>query len=433
MRRIAVPIEPIRSSARRHRAALLALLALAATPGVAASQELLYAPEGNRLRRYDLDTLDGEGAPLEELLFENATLDPEHGRDINGMVCALPDGSGRFVAGEDGGQPHPPAGWGVLTPDGRQVGKLTPTALAAKSEPYGCAFDAAGRLFTTEVGRKFFGGANGQLMVWFPPFERFPGAPGAYPHTDATSDGYCKLATDIGTAAGVAVDAQGRVYVAAASGLEVLRFSPPFPTSDDAEGGCGRHDVTGAPLADTVQRERFLGPLPRLGMLTYSGLAMAPNGDLYVASVLTGRIAEFDPDGRLVRLVLVPPDWLPPHPTGHPQGLAVDAHGTLYYADLDLEIDLSGIHPGPDGKLWRIRFDAAGEPLAPELVARGLAFPDGLGVLPGDLEERAARGELRPPPPPPPAPPAPPGAGGRLLALAAALLALLLAGRLARD
>jgi sugar lactone lactonase YvrE len=428
-----VPIESNCPTARRRRVALLALLALAATAGAAAAQELLYAAEGNRLRRYDLDTLDGEGAPLEELVFENATLDPEHGRDINGTVCALPDGSGRFVAGEDSGQPHPPAGWGVLTPDGRQVGKLTPTALAAVPDPHGCAFDAAGRLFTTETGRQFFGGANGQLMVWFPPFDRFPGAPGEYPHTDATSSGYCKLATDIGTAAGVTVDAEGRVYVAAASGLEVLRFSPPFPTSDDAEGGCGSRDATGAPFADPVQRERFLGSLPRLGMLTYSGLAVAPNGNLYVASVLTGRIAEFDRDGRFVRFVLQPPDWLPPHPTGHPQGLAVDARGTLYYADLELEIDLSGIHPGRDGKVWRIRFDATGAPLAPEIVARGLAFPDGLGVLPGDLEERAARGELRPPPPPAPPAPRPPGSEGRLLALAGALLVLLIAGRLARD
>ena len=79
-----------------------------------------------------------------------AARDPARGRDINGMVCALPDGSGRFVAGEDTGQPDAPAGWGVFAADGTQVGKLVASAAAAKPDPYGCAFDGAGRLFTTE-------------------------------------------------------------------------------------------------------------------------------------------------------------------------------------------------------------------------------------------------------------------------------------------
>ena len=33
-----------------------------------------------------------------------------------------------------------------------------------------------------------------------------------------------------------------------------------------------------------------------------------------------------------------PESWLPPHATGTPQGLAVDAQGTLYYAALDLRL-----------------------------------------------------------------------------------------------
>jgi sugar lactone lactonase YvrE len=412
-------------------------LAALALPAAAGAQQLLYAAEGNRLRRYDLDTLGGPGAPLEELVFENAELDRERGRDINGMICALPDGSGRFVAGEDTGQPHPRPGWGVLTADGRQVGKLTPSAFAQVPDPYGCAFDAQGRLFTTETGHAFFGEANGQLLLWFPPFERFPGPAGLYPDTDATSPGYCKLAIDIGTATGIAIDRAGRVYVAAASGFEVLRFSPPFPSAPDADGGCGARDATGAPLASRVQRERFLGPEPRAGLVTFSGLALSPGGNLYVASVVTGRIAEFDLDGRYLRGVLRPPDWLPPHATGHPLGLAVDARGDLYYADLDLRFGLGGIGPGPDGKLWRIRFDAAGEPLPPEVVARGLAFPDGLGVLPGDLEQRAARGLLRAPRHASAgagaaAAAAEPGSAGRVLAALLAFASLLAAGRLAR-
>lgn len=358
--------------------------------------ELLYVAEGNRLHRFDIDSIERGGPLLGELVFDNAESDPTDGRDINGMVCAIPGGGGLFVAGEDTAQPHPPAGWGVLTTGGLQVGKLTATAFYEKPDPYGCAFDAAGRLFTTETGQQFFGVGNGQLLLWFPPFDRFPGPPGAYPETDATSDDYCKLAVDLGTATGVAVDAQGRVYVSESSGLEVERFSPPFPTAADAAGGCGRHDSLGSPAADAghLNRRRFLGARPLDGMLTYSGLALAPNGNLYVASVATGRIAEFDLDGNLVRMLLVPSELFPPFATGFPQGLAVDSRGTLYYTDLDLGLDGLHVDTGRDGKVWRIRFDAEGHPEPPEIVLRGLAFPDGMGVLPGDLEERAERGQL---------------------------------------
>jgi hypothetical protein len=349
----------------------------------AARAELLFAAEGNRLRVIDLDSLDAP--PLRErVLVENARGDPERGHDINGMICALRDGSGRFVAGEDTGQPHSPAGWGVLDRDGTLVGKLVASAAAEVPDPYGCAFTEDGRLFTTELGHEGFRTANGQLLLWFPPFDRFPGPPGAYPDTDATSANFCKIATDIGIAGGIAIDPWGRVYVASASRFEVLRFSPPFPSSPDAKGGCGARDELGSPMAEKVRRERFTGPQLVNLLITYSGLAFAPNGNIYAASVATGRIGEFDIDGRLLRMVLVPSEWLPPFATGSPLGLAVDRQGSLYYADLDLVREGLSLRPGPNGKLRRIRFDGEGNPSPPEIVLEGLAFPDGLGILPGN-------------------------------------------------
>jgi outer membrane protein assembly factor BamB len=375
---------------------LLPLLLLVALP--ASAQQILYSTEGNRLRRFDVDTFD-PGPPLEDVLVERVSGAEGGGgppvgkrRDINGVVCPLPDGSGRFVAGEDSGQPHPKAGWGVFTSDGRQVGKLTPTTVDAFAEPFGCAFAADGTLFTTEVGDQGFGFATGQLIQWFPPFDVFPGPPGAYPATDATSTNYCKIAVDLPTLTSVALDAEGRVLVASPGGGAVFRFAPPFPTGPDAAGGCGRTDPTGAPLADLarVSKSTFIGPTQ-----TPSGLARRPNGHWYVSSVLFGRIWEYDANGVLVRTVMdLPPGEDPfalPHSTGSPNSLALGLDGTLYYADLDLQGDIFSPDTGDDGKLRRIRFDAQGNPGPPEILRSGLAFPDGVALLPGDFEPREWR------------------------------------------
>ena len=369
-----------------------AALALVSMLGIThpAHADLLYVTEGNNLRRLDLATLD-DPQPKSDLFIEHAGrgdgpdsrsgFDDPRRRDINGMVCPRPDAPGGFVAGEDTGQNDTLPGWGVFDAAGLQVGKLTATYFVEQGEPVGCVFAPDGRLFTSELGNVGFGTPIGQLILWFPPFERFPGPPGAYPQTGASSTHFCKLATDIGNAGSVAIDASGRVYVTSAGRGAIYRFSPPFPSGPDAAGGCGRRDASGAPLADTVEREVFYR-----GFQTFTGLAFAANGHLYAASVFTGEILEIGPDGTLVRTVLSPDGWLvPPYPTGNPMGLAVDRDGTLYYADIDLVWQGLSIGPGPDGKVRRIRFDAQGTPLAPETLMDGLQFPDGLGILPGQL------------------------------------------------
>ncbi|MEZ5504324.1 MAG: PQQ-binding-like beta-propeller repeat protein [Halioglobus sp.] len=342
---------------------------------------LLYSTEGNRLRRYDIDTI-GAGL-VEDILVQRAADDPVNGRDSNGTICALPDGSGRYVLGEDTGQTAVPAGWGIFSADGIQEGKLAATYQTPGAEPHGCAFDSQGRLFTTDVGGQGIGQATGQLILWFPPYDVFPGAPGTYPN-GATSTNYCKLAVDIGTAGQAVFDAQGRLYVTSSGGLRVLRFSPPFPTGPDAAGGCGGIDPQGSPLADVVNREVFLPPN---GLSTYSAIAIAPNGNLYIATNLTGTIGEYDPNGNLVRMILNPGPFVSlPIPTGNPQGMTVGPDGTIYYADLDLQGTLPSVGPGPNGKVWRITFDASNNPNPPEVIRQGLAFPDGVALFKGNLE-----------------------------------------------
>jgi hypothetical protein len=112
---------------------------------------------------------------------------------------------------------------------------------------------------------------------------------------------------------------------------------------------------------------------------------MVPSGKdtYYVSSVFNGVIAEYDADGKLIRTVLKPPAGEQlgekTFSTGTPLGLGVDAEGTLYYADIGIVItDSAG--PGPEGSVRRIRF-VDGEPQAPEVLAAGLAFPDGIGIF----------------------------------------------------
>ncbi|GIW39635.1 MAG: hypothetical protein KatS3mg076_0212 [Candidatus Binatia bacterium] len=220
------------------------------------------------------------------------------------------------------------------------------------------------------MGNQASGPPNGQLVVWFPPF-------------DVPDPRYCKLDVAIGTAGGIAVDSQDRVYVASARGTAgVLRYTGPFPTSDDAAGGCGRVDATGAPLADSVTREVFL-PADGTHLVTPNAVVIGPRGTFYVSSILNGVVAEYDAEGRFLRRVVepVPGESLPFPSTGTPFGLGVDSGGTLYFADLGLVVGPRGPGPGPgQGSVRRVRFDAEGNPLPPETLDRGLNFPDGIGI-----------------------------------------------------
>lgn len=376
----------------RHAILFPVLLVLVASASADAANQLLLSNEGNRMHRVDIDTI-GHPKQLDDVLIQNASPGEqggpgptaEGGRDVNGIVCGLPDGSGRFVAGEDTGQPVVRPGWGIFDADANQVGKLAATYLEDASddrvgEPFGCAFDSQGRLFTTVIGTQAFGSDNGQLILWFPPYDVFPGAPGTYPNGEVSTN-FCKIDVTIPTASGLLIDDNDHVFVTSPAGLQVLEFSPPFPTGPDAAGGCGRTDPTGQPLADAdrVDRSVFVQ-----AFRAFSGIARAPDGNIYLSNVLGGHIEEYDDSGAFVRTI-VPGSSPPPF---NPQSLAVDADGSIFVSDLDLD---ENMEPGPDGRVWRVGFDPRGEPLAPEPVLTGLAFPDGLGVFDGDLQVDPAR------------------------------------------
>jgi hypothetical protein len=357
--------------------------ALQGCPGAPTTAGIVFNGEGNRLHAYQ----PSDGFPRQTVIPSDAD-DPGNGRDMNGQICFTrgPQGQIRFIAGEDTNQgaTHDRAGWGLFELTGTSVGNFAWTQLnhlqptyqttTDGAENYGCGFLSDGRLVTTDVGNQAEGAGNGQLIMWYPPL-------------DGINAINCKLDVAITTAQQIAIDDQDRIYVSSARGSAignggVYRYTGPFPTDGNREGGCGRVDPTGAPLADDglFTKELFIPADSHVS--TPAGIVIRPGDGFYVASVLNGVIAEYDADGVFVRRVLEPPQvGPPPLSTGHPLGLGLASDGTLYYADVGLEVGPGGIGPGRDrGTVRRIRF-VNGEPQPPETMDTGLNFPDGIGIL----------------------------------------------------
>jgi len=310
--------------------------------------------------------------------------DEEHpdGLDMNGQICFDPKKPNRFVAGEDTHQDttgHP--GWGIFditdTTVGKlkmeQVGKLVPTYQPSNDNPenYGCGFLDDGRILTSDVGNQAEGPGDGQLIVWFPPFE-------------SRKVKYCKVDVHLTTGQGVLVDGDS-VYVSQARRPGVFKYAvADLPTSNTPDGGCDGKDATGAPTATKVKSSLFIEPTEETGVVTPAGIAKGPDGHLFVASVFSGVIGEYTADGEFVRDILKPPAGeqlgKQPFSTGTPLGVGVGPDGSVYYADIGIVVD-DGIGPGRGtGKVRRITFDEQGNPNPPETMDEGLAFPDGIGI-----------------------------------------------------
>ena len=364
-------------------------------PGVETTAGIVFNGEANRLAAY-------QPGPrfAKQVVIPSGNDAPGVGRDLNGQICFTrgPQGQIRFIGGEDTNQgaSHATAGWGLFELTGSRVGdfgfeqiaKMLPTYQTTEdgAENYGCGFLSDGRLLTTDVGNQADGPANGQLIIWFPPFDN-----GSPPSRQIP---YCKLDIAIGTAQQIAIDDQERVYVSSArpgAGAGIYRYSGPFPTSNTPEGGCDGTDSTGAPMATDIEKELVIPVDNNAGLITPSGVVVKPDGGFYVGSVLNGVIAEYDADLQFVRKVLDPPVLGLPIPTGHPLGIGLASDGTLYFADIGLVGGSCGICPGDGtGTVRRIRF-VDGEPQPPEIMGTGLDFPDGIGILettPGTVTTR---------------------------------------------
>jgi hypothetical protein len=405
--------EPTRVRTRSALALILAVVAVSAATvhgDGATRKQFVLSPEGNHLWAYDA----ASGAKQLVVRAQNGS-DPgataprgSQRRDINGQICVSPDGR-HVVTGEDTvvpprgggeGSSHDPriAGWGYFSISGsrlgrlvvRQIGKLAPAAglgpgYAGDPDNFGCGFIDRNRLLTTAIGDTMPGQpANGQLFLWFGPFER------RYrPAKEKSGVGFfvgqvphCELDRTLATAGGITVDDNGDVYVAANRPDDqgnpggVWRYRGRFPATPA--------QCTRAFLGSNVRKELVVpamnGAPAEVHAFTSSSVVISPDDTLYVSSVFTGTVAEFTKGGRWVRDIYpMSPVTAPTGPTGNtPFGLAITADGSLWIADLGIAL----VVPGPGlGSVIRLGFDEDRNP-APvgETINDGLDFPDGLGV-----------------------------------------------------
>lgn len=353
------------------------------TSPVEPAAPIVFNGQGNDLAAYET-----EPPFKKQIVIHHRDAEHPDGLDINAQICFDPKNPERFVAGEDTLQDSTgKAGWGIFELSGtevgklsaEQVGKLAPTYQGSNDNPenYGCGFLADGRILTTDIGNQAEGPGDGQLIVWFPPF-------------DSRDVKYCKLDVALVTGQSILVDGDA-VYVAQsrppAAGIYKYDATT-FPTDATPAGGCDGKDSTGAPMATKIAKTKFVVPDDANGVGTPAGIAKAKNGNFYVSSVFTGVISEFDSDGTFVRTILKPAadDALGAEPfdTGTPLGMAVAPDGSIFFADIGIVATADGIGPGRGtGHVRRIVFDAQGKPSAPEIMDRDLAYPDGIGIFTG--------------------------------------------------
>lgn len=379
----------------RHRVAVVLALSLApvvATRGVAPAFDVVLNAQNEFLDAY---LMDGSSQPRRVFIDPDPprpddpnSPPPRVGRHVNGKLCFFPPGvahNGQFVLADDTYREacidrHPPQarcsvtdrhsrlylppdpdGWAVFKRNGRWTGQHIHTQWDFSSpqpqgniDPQGCAFDAKGNFFGTDVGHGSAEEPDGSLLVFF------PGR-----HNDY--DTYCFLDKALRAPGMPVMDAAGSLYVPESAGAQVTKFSPPFPSSA-ADCDNPAHLVSTPPT-----KTAFITPASS-GLITPAGIAKVPHSDhFYIGSVvIPDVINEYDADGLFVRNIV--PSGVPRNPLG----IDVGSDGTVYYAELNLDPVTLDTRCG---SMSAMRFDAAGQPQAPVQIGKDLAFPDGVTVV----------------------------------------------------
>ena len=289
----------------------------------------------------------------------------------HGQVCFVPDGSRRFVIAETRTPPGgaATAGWGLYQLTGDEIGNFRVRRTAGWDSPgapsadapstYGCTFLPDGRLLTTDVGNQRTGAPTGRLVEWFAPF-------------DGPTVTSCVIAGDLGTPLGLATDADGAIYLAAARAPSagVWQYKGSFPKDATA-------------CASTIPpTSTLLVPGGTNGLSAPTAVAIAPsNKAMAVTSAPDGLIVAFDLDGTNPLVVQTKSS------TGaaSPFGIVVAPDGSIIYTDIGLAADPKGVlTPGDKAGALLVIDTSSGSAAPPAVMDRGLDAPDGLGLyVPG--------------------------------------------------
>lgn len=182
--------------------------------------------------------------------------------------------------------------------------------------PFGIAVDASGNLFVADAGNHTIRKVTPAGVV-----STFAGTSGAWGGTDATG-----AAARFTSPQGIAIDAVGNLYVADTNN-ELIRKVSPGAVVTTLAGTVGVSGSLDAPVG-TAATFHF----PR-------GVAVAPDGNVYVADSYNFTVRKIAPAGAVTTLAGSAPvegNADGPGDTATfkiPQGFAVDQSGTLYVAD----------------------------------------------------------------------------------------------------
>lgn len=204
---------------------------------------------------------------------------------------------------------------------------------SALMRPYGCATDAAGRIYATDVGRVFVFDEKSQKVSFI---------------GDEASTG--KLAVPLG----IAVARDGKVYVADAVRKRVFVYDAKWhfitafgktgelggPTGvalDEARGrlyvaDTQKHDIMVYSIADGHLLKTIGGRGEANGKFNYpTNVIVGKEGNLYVTDTGNFRVQELDPDGHCIRVIGGIGDK--PGNFSRPKGIALDSEENLYVVD----------------------------------------------------------------------------------------------------
>jgi len=372
----------------RIRNCLLLLSIAVVAPPVARAFDVVLNAQGEYLDAY---LVNGAPMPPRVVFIDPDPPEPDNpngpparvGRHVNGKLCFFPKGlghNGEFVLADDTYREacldrNPPQarcsitdrhdpnyvgkdpdGWAVFRRNGKWTRMHIHTEWDFSSpepqgnfDPQGCVFDARGNFWGNDVGHGSFDAHDGSLIVFF------PGRKKRY-------DTYCFVDKSLSSPGMPVMDDAGNIYVPEPATFRVTKFAPPFPSSA-ADCANPEHLVTTPPTKTVFVTGGAI-----------AGIARVPLSDhFYIGTVLLPpKIEEYDAVGTLVRTIA------PARAPLNPLGIDVGSDGTVYYSELNLDPTTFDTRCG---RVSMVRFDAAGQPLAPEVLGQHLRFPDGVTVV----------------------------------------------------